>query len=108
MKRIATLVVCLGMVATAWANAAKTYEVNLSNPAQVSGTELKPGAYTVEIAGDRVVLHGKDQNAECTVKVQEGTTKFSATSVRYSMVDGKNRIEEIRLNGTKITLIFNN
>ena len=96
------------MVATAWANAAKTYEVNLSNPAQVSGAELKAGTYTVAVSGDRVVFHGRDQNAECTVKVQEGTTKFSATSVRYSMVDGKNRIDEIKLSGTKITLILNN
>ena len=104
MKPIAMLVVCLGMVATAWANAAKTYEVNLSNPAKVSGTELKPGAYTVEVAGDRVMIHGNKQSAECTVKVEEG----SATTVRYSMVDGKYRIDEIRSSGTKTKLIFNN
>src|ERR1700682_5511220 len=101
MMKIAKLVVCLCSVAMAWASAAKPYEVTLNNPAQVSGTELKPGAYTVEVAGDRVMLHGKKQNPECSVKVQEGDQKFSATTVRYSMVDGKYRIDEIKLGGTK-------
>lgn len=108
MMKIVTLVVCLGSVAMAWAGAAKPYEVTLNNPAQVSGTELKPGPYTVEVAGDRVMIHGKKQNAQCSVKVQEGDQKFSATTVRYSMVDGKYRIDEIKLGGTKTTLVFNN
>jgi hypothetical protein len=108
MKTIAALVVCLGMVATAWASAAKSYEVNLSNPTQVSGTELKPGTYTVQVAGDRVMLHGNNQEAQCTVKVEEGNAKFSSTSVRYSMVDGKYHIDEIRISGTKTKLVFAN
>ena len=81
MMKIVKLVVCLGSVAMAWANAAtKPYVVNFNNPAEVSGTELKPGAYNVEVAGDRVMIHGKNQNAECSVKVQEGDQKFSATT----------------------------
>jgi hypothetical protein len=108
MMKIAKLVVCLGSVAMAWASAAKPYEVILNNPAQVSGTELKPGAYSVEIAGDKAMIHGKTQSVEVSVKVQEGDQKFSATTVRYSMVEGKYRIDEIHLRGTKTKLVFNN
>ena len=108
MMRIAKLVVCLGSVAMAWASAAKPYEVNFTNPAEVSGTELKPGTYNVEVEGNRVMIHGKKQNAECSVKVQEGDQKFSTTTVRYSVVAGKYRIDEIHLGGTKTTLVFNN
>jgi hypothetical protein len=108
MMKIAKLVVCLGTVAMAWASAAKPYEVILSNPAQVSGTELKPGAYKVDVSGDKVMIRGSKQSVECSVKVEESEQKYSATTVRYSMVDGKYRVNEIHLGGTNMKLVFNN
>jgi len=108
MMKIAKLVVCLGTVAMAWASAAKPYEVVFNNPAPVSGTELKPGAYKVDVAGDRVMIHGAKQSVECSVKVEESDKKYSATTVQYSMVDGKYRINEIHLGGTNMKLVFNN
>ena len=45
---------------------------------------------------------------EAPVTVEEGDKKYSATSVRYIVVDGKYRIKGIQLSGTKTTLIFNN
>jgi len=108
MMKIAKLVVCLGTVAMAWASAAKPYEVVLSNPAQVSGTELKAGTYKVDVAGDRVTIHDLKQKVECSVKVEESDQKYSATTVRYGMVDGKYRVNEIRLGGTNMRLVFNN
>jgi hypothetical protein len=92
--KIAKLVLCLGTAAIAWASASKSYDVTLNNPAQVSGTELKPGTYSVVLAGDKAMI-------------QSGK-KFSATTVRYRLVDGKYRIKEIQLSGTKTMLIFNN
>jgi hypothetical protein len=108
MMKIAKLVVCVGTVAMAWASAAKPYEVVLSNPAQVSGTELKPGAYKVDVSGDKVMIRGSKQSVECSVKVEESDQKYSATTVRYSMVDGKYRVNEIHLGGTNMKLVFNN
>ncbi len=108
MMKIAKLVVCLGTVAMAWASAAKPYEVVLSNPAQVSGTELKPGTYKVDVTGDRVMIHGAKQSVECSVKVEESDQKYSATTVRYGMVEGKYRVNEIHLGGTNMKLVFNN
>jgi hypothetical protein len=109
MMKVAKLVVCLGTVAMAWASAAgKPYEVVLSNPAQVSGTELKAGPYKVDVAGDRVTIHDSKQKVECSVKVEESEQKYSATTVRYGMVEGKYRVNEIHLGGTNMKLVFNN
>ena len=108
MMKMAKLVVCLGTVAMAWASASKSYNVTLNNPAQVSGTELKAGTYSVVLAGDKAMIHSGKVAVEASVTVQEGDKKFSATTVRYSVVDGKYRIKEIQLSGTKTMLVFNN
>ena len=106
--KITKLVVCLGLVVVAWASAAKPYEVNFNNSALVAGTELQAGVYSVDIAGDKAMIHGKKQSVEAPVKVQESDQKFSATTVQYKMVDGKYRVDEIHLGGTKMKLIFSN
>jgi hypothetical protein len=106
--KMAKLVLCLGTAAMAWASASKSYDVTLNNPAQVSGTELKAGTYSVVLAGDKAMIHSGKVSVEAPVTVQEGDKKYSATIVRYSIVDGKYRIKEIQLSGTKTMLVFNN
>jgi hypothetical protein len=106
--KMAKLVLCLGTAAMAWASASKSYDVTLNNPAQVSGTELKAGTYSVVLAGDKAMIHSGKVSVEASVTVQESDKKFSATSVRYTIVDGKYRIKEIQLSGTKTLLVFNN
>ena len=86
--KIGKLVVCLGTVAMAWASAVKPYKVDVS--------------------GDRVMIHGAKQSVECSVKVEESDQKYSATTVRYGMVEGKYRVNEIHLGGTNMKLVFNN
>jgi hypothetical protein len=108
IMKAAKLVLCLGTVAMAWASASKSYDVTLNNPAQVSGTELKAGTYSVVLAGDKAMIHSGKVSVEAPVTVQEGDKKFSATTVRYIVVDGKYRIKEIQLSGTKTMLVFNN
>jgi len=106
--KMAKLVVCLGMVTMAWASASKSYNLTLNSPAQVSGTELQAGDYRIEVAGDKAMIHSGKVSVEASVMVQEGDQKFSATTVRYSVVDGKYRIKQIQLSGTKTVLVFNN
>ena len=108
IMKIAKLVLCLGTAAMAWASASKSYDVTLNTPAQVSGTELQPGTYSIELAGDKAMIHSGEVSVEASVTVQEGDKKFSSTTVRYSLVEGKNRIREIQLSGTKTMLVFNN
>lgn len=102
----ATGLVCLATMA--WANAATMYNVRINNPAVVGGIELKTGDYRVEVAGDKAMIHGKKDTVEASVKVQEGSEKFSSTTVQYSMAGGKYRIDEIHLGGTKTKLVFSN
>ncbi len=108
MMKFATLVVCLGTVATVFASAASKYNLTLNNQVVVSGQDVKPGEYQLKLEGDRAILEGSGKPVECAVKVQEGSEKFKQTTVRYNMVDGKYRISEIHLGRTNTVVLFNN
>jgi hypothetical protein len=109
LKRMVALASLAALaMATAWANAAADYSLRINNPAVVAGTELKAGDYRLELAGDKVVIHGKKYTVEAPVKMEEGTQKYSGTTVTYSVrPDGKYRISEIHLGGTKMKVVFN-
>jgi hypothetical protein len=72
----------------------------------VAGTELKAGDYRVNVANDKVVITNGKQSVESAVKVEETGSKFGSTTVRYANGEGKSRIQEIRLGGTKLKLVF--
>jgi hypothetical protein len=88
------------------AASAKTYDLKLLQPSIVAGTELKAGDYRIDVDNDKVVISNKDQSAQCAVKVEQSESKFSTTTVRYAVDAGKYRVQEIRLRGTKIKLVF--
>ncbi len=103
MKRT-LLFVCL-MAGMAFASA-KSYTVTFFEPSVIGGTELKAGDYKVELQDQKLVIkHGKD-TTEAAVKVETGDAKYSTTTVRYANADGKNKVEEIRLGGTKMKLVL--
>ena len=111
MQKRALAFVCLAALAmaTAWANAAADYSLRINNPAVVAGTELKAGDYRLELAGDKVMIHGKKDTVEASVKMEEVGQKYGGTTVTYAMTpDGKYRIAEIHLGGTKMKVVFNN
>ncbi len=85
---------------------AKTYKITLFQPSVVSGTELKPGDYKLDLQDTKVVIKAGNKTVESTVKIETADSEFSTTSVRYANGDGKYRIQEIRLGGTKTKLIF--
>jgi hypothetical protein len=90
-------------VALAVASAAPSYTVTFFQPVTVNGTQLKPGDYKVEVKNDNmaVIKQGKIET-EAPVKVQNESQKFSRSSVR---IDG-NQLEEIRVGGTTMRLVF--
>jgi hypothetical protein len=102
------LTLCFGTLALAVASAASTYRVTLFQPSVVGGSELKPGDYKIEVAGDKAVIKTGKNTVEAPVKVETGDEKFGNTAVRYATSDGKARIQEIRLGGTNTKLVFNN
>jgi hypothetical protein len=86
---------------------ARSYTVNLFETATVGTTELKPGEYKIEVNEQKAVIRKGKVQTESAVKVEEGETKFDTTVVRYvNSTDGKIRIQEIRLGGTKTRLVF--
>lgn len=87
---------------------AKTYNVTLFQTSVVAGTELQAGDYRLNLDTNKIVLTNGKQSVESTVKVEETNGKINSTTVRYANGEGKYRIQEIRLGGTKLKLVFNN
>jgi len=87
--------------------AAADYRVTLYEKSIVGGTELAPGDYKVEVNGDKAKIFSRKQSVEATVKMENGSEKYSTTAVRYSNGDGKYRVQEIRLGGTSTKIVFN-
>ena len=86
---------------------ARSYTVKLFEPVMVGTTELKPGDYKIEVNGETAVIRQGKVQTDCPVKVEEGTTRFDTTVVRYvNNADGKAHIQEIRIGGTKTKLLF--
>ena len=87
-------------------SAAEKHNVTLFQPSMINGTELAPGDYTVAVDNDKVVISKGKQKVEANVKVESMDAKFGSTSVRYNNVDGKYKVQEIRLGGTNRKLVF--
>ena len=99
------LVLAFAILGLAAASAA-TYRVTLSQPSKVEGKQLKAGEYRLNIADSKLTIVSGKESVEVPVKVQNGETKFDTTAVRYTGTGDKVSIKEIRLGGTKTTLLF--
>lgn len=86
---------------------AKTYSVELLQPTVVAGTQLSAGEYRLNLDNNKVVISSGKQSVETTVKVEQSESKYSSTSVRLETGNGAPRLQEIRLGGTKLKLVFN-
>ena len=87
---------------------AKTYSITLSSPAAIGNSQLKSGEYKLELKGDHVLVKGAKVADEFPVQVENEARKFENTSVTTSSASGSNRIQEIRLGGTTVKLVFSN
>ncbi len=85
---------------------AKTYTITLFQPSVVAGVELKPGDYQLDLQDTKVIIKRGKQRVEAAVKVETEESKFRSTSVRYAAGEEKARIQEIRLGGTNLKLVF--
>lgn len=102
MKK-ALLFLCLA-AATAFASA-KSYTVSFLVPSTIGGTELSAGDYRFELQDQKIVIKHGRKTTEAAVKVETGEAKYSSTTVRYDMADGKNKVEEIHVGGTNLKLV---
>jgi hypothetical protein len=101
-KRFVLAFAILGLAAAS----AATYRVTLSQPSKVEGKQLKAGEYRLNVADSKLTIVSAKESVEVPVKVQNGETKFDSNSIRYTGTGDKVSIKEIRLGGTKTTLLF--
>jgi hypothetical protein len=106
MKKAAvTFASLFRLAALATANA-KTYSVELSEPAVVAGTELKAGTYYVDVMDSSIVIKGGKTPITVPAKLERVGAKYPATAVRYEVTGGKNQLHEIRLGNTNLKLVL--
>src|ERR1051326_8674238 len=99
------LLVSLVAVAAMGMAAGKSYTVKLYSPAMVGGTMLKPGEYEVKLDNDKALIKGYNVKTEAGVKVETADSKYPTTTVRLGTGE-KPQIQEIRIAGTKMKLVF--
>ncbi len=102
LRKILLLFMTLALAAAM----AKTFTVTFFQPSVVAGTELAPGDYRLDLQDNKVIIKRGKQKVEAAVKVENEPAKFSSTSVRYVASEGKARVQEIRLGGTNLKLVF--
>lgn len=95
-----TLILTLTVAATIYA---KSYEVQLTEPAKAGKLELKPGQYTLTIEGDQATFRDVHRKSFTTaVKTENGSVKFKDTNVNYT----GDHIKAIQLGGSTMTVEF--
>ena len=86
---------------------AKNYTFVVSEPTQAGSVQLKPGEYTVKIAGAQVALVDNDgRKIDVTATMDTADQKSDYTSVLTTKAEGKPRIEAVLLGGSKNKVVF--
>jgi len=100
----ALLFLCL--LAGAAVASTKSFTVTFFEPSMIGGTELKAGDYRCELQDQKIVIKHGHETTEAAVKVESGEAKYNSTSVEYANANGKNKVQEIRVGGTKMKLVL--
>ena len=85
---------------------AKTYSIDLFQPAMLGNIELAPGHYSVDVADMKAVFRNGRIHGEAAVKTEDADTKYNRTSVVLTNNGGQMHIQEIHIAGTKVKLVF--
>ena len=98
----------LGLATVAIAvSATKSYSVELFQPAMLGSAALTPGVYKVDVSDQTATVRNGKVHGQAAVKVETGDIKYNTTTVQFDNQDGKMRIQEIHIGGTKTKLVFN-
>ncbi len=99
---IRNLTLSFGTLALAVASAASSYTLNLASPVWAGQNELKPGSYTFQIEGEKVIFKTRKETFEAPVTVEKAEKKYSETS----MNSADSKLKELRVGGTNLKLVF--
>jgi hypothetical protein len=102
MTRLLLAFAVIGLVV---ANA-KTYGIDLYQPAMLGSIELAPGHYDVDVADMKAVFRNGRIHGEAPVKMEDADMKYNRTSVVLANNGGQMHIQEIHIAGTKVKLVF--
>ena len=97
------LVFGVATVALAAASAASSYKVTLDTPLSIGSTELKAGAYKVEMQGGKAVFKSGKTVIEIPATMGKSEQKYRWTS----LVTEGSKLQEIDFGGTSETMLFN-
>jgi hypothetical protein len=107
MTKRLSLVFAIAALAVA---SAKTYTINLPQPAVLGDMQLAPGTYSVDVVDQKAVIRSGKAHAapvgEAPVKVETADNKYTTTTLRFSNADGKMHLQEIHVGGSKTKLVF--
>lgn len=84
------------------ASAAASYDVTLTSSTWIGATELKAGAYKVEMQGSMAVFKSGKKTVEVPATLSNSDQKYSATSLSIS----SSKLTEIDFGGTKTKIVF--
>jgi hypothetical protein len=85
----------------------KKYDISLTVASKVGTVKLAPGAYKMQIDGDKATFtDARNKSITVPVKLETSPTKFSATAVEASNKSGEDTIEAIDLAGTTTKVEF--
>ncbi len=106
MKKLFTVGILA--VCTLTIGSAKNYELTLSSVTKVGNIQLKPGQYTLKVAGDSAVFTEVETAKSFTtpVKVENSDKKFDTTRVDASKQGELDVVQDIELGGSKMKLEF--
>ncbi len=111
MKFTKIVVLSLALLMSTSLFAVSSGSLNLTQPVQLNGTEIKPGAYKVtwEGIGSDVsvsILKGKDVVAKAPAHIKELGNKFSANAAVLQKRDGAASLTGIRFAGKAFAIEF--
>jgi len=102
MKKLLLLFAVAGLAVAS----AKTYEIDLFQPAMLGDISLAPGHYSVDVADMKAVFRNGRIHGEAPVKMEDADMKYNRTSVLLTNNGGQMHIQEIHIGGSKIKLLF--
>ena len=113
LRRIGCRILPSLLGALIFASTAAAHMLTLSGPASIgSGPELKAGTYRVEVAQSKEYsaavrfFRGNSLAAEVPAKLAKETSKCRSTEIHSEVMDGRQVITKIRLEGSNQTLVF--
>jgi hypothetical protein len=72
----------------------------------LGGSELKPGHYSLEMDGTKVIVRNGKLHGEAPAKMEEGDSKYNRTSVVLERAGSQMRVQEIHIGGTNMKVVF--